>query len=124
MTTATTTDIFFTSHETKPRTSQSQLEEFDEWFSRCRNTLEYTAFLILADSKMAESAVQNCWFKASRNPPGFKSEGAFRSWVLRRVISEALHILDQCQTEACGRRRTQGRSGRKGSTNGRFTLIR
>jgi hypothetical protein len=76
MTTATTTDIFFTSHETKPRTSRSQLEEFDEWFSRCRNTLEYTACLILADSKMAESAVQNCWFKASRNPPGFNSEGA------------------------------------------------
>jgi DNA-directed RNA polymerase specialized sigma24 family protein len=97
MTTATTTDIFFTSYETKPRTSRSRLEEFDEWFSRCRDTLEYTACLILADSKMAESAVQNCWLKASRNPPGFKNEGAFRSWVLRRVIDEALHILHQCQ---------------------------
>jgi DNA-directed RNA polymerase specialized sigma24 family protein len=104
MTTATTTDIFFTSHETKPPTSRSQLEEFDEWFSRCRSTLEYTAYLILADSKMAESAVQNCRFKASRNPPRFESEGAFRSWVLRRVISEAVHILHQCQTKAGGRK--------------------
>jgi DNA-directed RNA polymerase specialized sigma24 family protein len=102
MTTATTTDIFFTSHETKPQASRSQVEKFDEWFSRCRNTLEYIACLILADSKMAESAVQNCWFKASRNPPDFESEGAFRSWVLRRVISEALHILHQRPTEACG----------------------
>jgi DNA-directed RNA polymerase specialized sigma24 family protein len=99
MTTATTTDIFF-----KPQTSRSQLEQFDEWFSRCRNTLEYVACLILADSKMAESAVKNCWFKASQNPPGFESEGAFRSWVLRRVISEALHLLHQRQTEACGRK--------------------
>jgi DNA-directed RNA polymerase specialized sigma24 family protein len=103
MTTATTTDIF-TSHETKPQTSRSQLEEFDEWFSRCRSTLEYTAWLILADSRMAESAVHNCWSKASRNPPGFESEGAFRSWVLQHVISEALHILNECQTEACGRK--------------------
>jgi DNA-directed RNA polymerase specialized sigma24 family protein len=79
------------------------MEKFDEWFSRCRNMLEYTACLILADSKMAESAVQNGWFKASRNPPGFESEGAFRSWVLRLVISEALQILHQRQTEACGR---------------------
>jgi DNA-directed RNA polymerase specialized sigma24 family protein len=100
MTTATTTDISFTSLEAKPRTSRSHLEQFDEWFSRCRNTLEYTVCLILADSRMAESAVRNCWSKVSQNPPGFESEGAFRSWVLRRVISEALHILHQRQAEA------------------------
>ena len=104
MTTATTTDIFFPSHETKPPTSRSQLEQFDERFSRCLNTLEYTAYLILADAKMAESAVKNCRFKASHNPPGFESEGAFRSWVLRRIISEALHLLHQRQTEACERK--------------------
>ena len=103
MTTVTTTDIFFT-HETKSQTSRSEVEKFDEWFSRCRNTLEYIAGLILADSKMAKSAVQNCWFKAARNQPRFESEGAFRSWVLRRVISEALHLLHQRQTEASGRK--------------------
>jgi hypothetical protein len=97
MTTVATTDIFFTSHETGWQTSQSQVEKLDEWFSRCRNTLEYTACLILADSKMAESAVQNCWFEAVRNPPGFEIEGAFRSWILRRVINDALHILHQRQ---------------------------
>jgi DNA-directed RNA polymerase specialized sigma24 family protein len=95
MTTATTPDTFFTPHEINPQSPRSEVEKFDEWFSRCRDTLEYTACLILADSKMAESAVENCWFKTAGNPPSFESEGAFRSWVLRRVISEALHILRQ-----------------------------
>ena len=104
MTTVTTTDTFFTSDEIKSHTSRSEVEKFDEWFSRSRNTLEYTACLILADSKMAESAVQNCWFKAARNPPGFESEGTFYSWILRRVISEALHILHQRPKEARGRK--------------------
>jgi DNA-directed RNA polymerase specialized sigma24 family protein len=102
MTTVATTDIFFTSHETKSQTSRSQTEKLDEWFSRCRSTLEYTACLILADSKIAKSAVQNCWFKAARNPPGFESEGAFRSWLLRRVINEALHILHWRRKDASG----------------------
>jgi DNA-directed RNA polymerase specialized sigma24 family protein len=119
MTTAKMTDISFPPHKTKPQTSQSQLEEFDEWFSRCRNTLEYTAFLILADSRKAESAVQRCWFKASRNPPGFESEGAFRSWILRRVISEALHILHQRQAEACGRKPIVLARARSSSTRNR-----
>jgi DNA-directed RNA polymerase specialized sigma24 family protein len=105
MTTPTTTHIFFPSHETKPQAPRSHLEKFEEWFSRCRSTLEYTACLMLADSKMAESAVQRCWLKESRNPPVFESEGAFRSWVLRRIIREALHILNQRQTKAFGRRR-------------------
>jgi len=31
----------------------------------------------------AENAVQTCWVRASRNPPKFEHEGAFRSWLLR-----------------------------------------
>lgn len=48
---------------------------------------------------MAKSAVQNCWTRASRNPPSFESEGPFRSWIMRLLISEALSILHQSQTE-------------------------
>ena len=119
MTTAKMTDISFPLHETKPQASRRELEQFDEWFWRCRNTLEYTACLILDDSKMAESAVQRGWFKASRNPPGFESEGAFRSWILRRVISEALHILHQRQAEACGRKPIVQARARFSSTRNR-----
>jgi DNA-directed RNA polymerase specialized sigma24 family protein len=44
---------------------------------------------------MAASAVRNCRLKASRNLPTFETEGAFRSWALRLLISEALSILHQ-----------------------------
>jgi hypothetical protein len=79
-------------------------DELDNWFSRCSKTLHFTARLILGDSEMAETAVQSCRFRASRTPPGFESEGPFRSWLLRLLISEALSILDQRHTEATGRR--------------------
>jgi DNA-directed RNA polymerase specialized sigma24 family protein len=97
MTTAPTTNTIVTTDETEPQTSQSQLKQFDKWFLRCRDRLEYTASLILPDPKMARSAVQNCWLKACRNPPACESEGAFRSWLLRRLIHEALHVLHQTQ---------------------------
>jgi DNA-directed RNA polymerase specialized sigma24 family protein len=71
---------------------QGQLEQFVNWFSRCRNTLHYVAELILKDSEMAEHAVQNCRQKASRNLPGFEREGEFRGWIVRVLIDEALII--------------------------------
>ena len=48
---------------------------------------------------MAEDAVQNCWIRASRNLPSFESEGPFRSWIVRILISEALSILYQGRAE-------------------------
>jgi DNA-directed RNA polymerase specialized sigma24 family protein len=53
---------------------------------------------------MAEYAVQNCRFRASRNLPNFENEGPFRSWLLRLLISEALSILHQSHTQALGRK--------------------
>ena len=75
------------------------LHSHDEWFSRCYSALQYIAHRILGDSLIAERAVRNCWFMASRNPPQFESEGAFRSWMLRLLISEALSILHQDNIE-------------------------
>jgi DNA-directed RNA polymerase specialized sigma24 family protein len=46
--------------------------------------------------------VQNCWIRACRNPQRFESEGAFRSWVLRLLISEALSIRDEEFTQDSG----------------------
>ena len=42
-------------------------------------------------------AIQNCWRTASRNPPHFEYEGAFRSWLVRIIIDEALAILRESQ---------------------------
>lgn len=89
----TTTDIFFKLHHTKPATSRMKSDTFDEQFSRCHNALHFIACRILADPGMAACAVRNCRLKASRNPPSFETEGAFRSWALRLLISEALSIL-------------------------------
>jgi DNA-directed RNA polymerase specialized sigma24 family protein len=91
----TKTEIFFIPREAKSPTSRKQLDRFEEWFSRCHNTLYFTACLILGGSKTAESAVQSCRLKASRIPQGFESEGAFRGWILRLLITEALSILSQ-----------------------------
>ena len=79
-----------TSHP--PSRDQEQLDQFARWFSRCRDTLHYMADLILNNSDMAEQAVQNCRHNASRNLPGFESEGEFRGWIFRFLINEALRI--------------------------------
>lgn len=97
---------FFKQNGTEQVASREQMHKFDEWFTRCHKTLQYTACLILGGSEMAEYAIQKCWFRASRNPPNFESEGAFRSWVLRLLIGEALSILHQDHAEAFERQRT------------------
>jgi DNA-directed RNA polymerase specialized sigma24 family protein len=73
-------------------TSPEQMEQFFNWFSRCRTILRFTACRILKDSRRAERAVQNCWIHASRNPPSFENEGDFRCWIVRQLIDEALSI--------------------------------
>jgi DNA-directed RNA polymerase specialized sigma24 family protein len=103
---AALTEIFFKQNETDQVASREQLRKFDESFTRCHKTLQYTARLILSGSKMAEYAVQKCRFRASRNPLNFESEGAFHSWILRLLISEALSILHQDHAEAFERQRT------------------
>lgn len=103
--TIATIDVPFEQRETEqPRPPEKeQLDQFGNWFSRCRKTLHFIAGVILGDSEIAECAVENCWIRASRNPPSFKSEGSFRSWVMRQLISEALSILYQDRTKASGR---------------------
>jgi DNA-directed RNA polymerase specialized sigma24 family protein len=68
---------------------------FDDQFSRCRRLLYFMARRVLGGSEGAEEAVKNCLLTATRNPPKFESEGAFRSWLLRILIDEALLILRQ-----------------------------
>ena len=61
-------------------------------FSRCRGLLHFIACCVLGGTEGMRDSVQNCWLTASRNPPKFEHEGAFRSWLLRIVIDEALAI--------------------------------
>jgi DNA-directed RNA polymerase specialized sigma24 family protein len=73
--------------------SQVNLETLDVWFSRYRRILHRVAYRVLDNHEEAEEAVQNCLMAASCNAPRFENEGAFRSWLVRVLIDEALAIL-------------------------------
>lgn len=66
---------------------------FNVRFSYCRPLLYFIAGRVLENPGDAEEAVRNCFFTASRDTPEFQDEGAFRSWLLRVVIDEALLIV-------------------------------
>ena len=68
---------------------------FYSQFFRCRGLLHFVAGRVLDSRKEAEEAVQNCLLTALRTFRRFESEGAFRSWLLRILIDEALQILRQ-----------------------------
>lgn len=80
-------------------TTHNTSQLFGEWFSRCQGSLHFTAGRILSGPEGAALAVQNCWLTASRNPPTFDREGAFRSWLLRILIDEASAILQKSRLE-------------------------
>lgn len=68
---------------------------FEARFSRCLETLHVLACRVLGSPEQAQEVVENCRITASRNPPTFEYEGAFRSWLVRILIDEALAILRQ-----------------------------
>ena len=92
--------------------TQENAEVFAARFSRCRNLLHVIACRVLGGPERADEAIANCWLTASRNPAIFGYEGAFRSWLLRVLIDEALII----------RRRLADRS--KGAADGRCGCVR
>jgi DNA-directed RNA polymerase specialized sigma24 family protein len=74
---------------------------FNARFSRSHGLLSMTARRLLGGTKGVEEVVQNCWLAASRNPPRFESEAAFRSWLLRLLNKEALIVLNVAGQERC-----------------------
>ena len=72
---------------------QEDLGTFEARFFRCRRLLHHLACGVLGGPERADHAVQKCWLTASRNLPQFDYEGAFRSWLVRVLIDEALVIL-------------------------------
>jgi DNA-directed RNA polymerase specialized sigma24 family protein len=61
--------------------------------SRYRRLLHFVARRVLDNPDRAAIAVENCLFSASRHVPAFECEGAFRSWLVRLALDEALAIL-------------------------------
>jgi len=73
--------------------SQGSLEALDVLFSRYRHVLSLVAYRVLGNHAEAEDAVQNCLRTVSDNVPKFEHEGAFRCWLVRVLIDEAVSIL-------------------------------
>jgi hypothetical protein len=73
---------------------------FSQHFSRCRELLSFIARRILNCAEEAEAAVKNCYRIASRNPPKFQSEGAFKSWLVRILIDEATLLLPKKESNS------------------------
>jgi hypothetical protein len=62
---------------------------------RYRRLLHSVAQHVLGNPDGADIAIENCLFSASRHVPVFDCEGAFRSWLVRLAIDEALAILHE-----------------------------
>ena len=86
---------FFTSTRNQEFYSSNYQRDiaFMERFERCNSLLHFLAYRILGTHEGARNAVETCRIVASWNPPDFEHEGAFRSWVARILIDEALAIL-------------------------------
>jgi DNA-directed RNA polymerase specialized sigma24 family protein len=76
---------------------ESDPKIFENRFARCRRLLHFLAARILGSQDEAEYVVRNCRAAASRNPPNFESEGAFRSWLARILIDETCALLRRKQ---------------------------
>jgi DNA-directed RNA polymerase specialized sigma24 family protein len=70
---------------------------FDARFGRSYQMLHFIARRILGDPQRAAKAVQNCRITASRNSPRFEYAGAFKSWLFKVLIDEALALLRENQ---------------------------
>ena len=81
------------------KNEQEQPAIFAERFLRAYRLLDFIACRVLCEKKRAQIAIHNCWRATSRNPPRFEFEGAFRSWLVRVLIDEALVLLRESQGE-------------------------
>lgn len=65
----------------------------NELFSRYYRFLYFLAFRVLGGREDAQDAVQNCLLRAVRNLQQFNNNGAFRSWLSRILVNEAISLL-------------------------------
>jgi RNA polymerase sigma-70 factor, ECF subfamily len=72
---------------------QGNADAFEILFARYRPILYRLAQRVLRNHEEAEDAVQNCSLAAFRKLKSFKYEGAFRSWLARILVNEAITIF-------------------------------
>ena len=72
---------------------QEDPRDFEARLSRRRGLLHFVACRMLRSCEGADEAVERCFLTACGDPQEFEYEGAFRSWLVRIVIDEALRIL-------------------------------
>ena len=78
-----------------PNGLQQQSAVFEVRFLRCHKMLYFLACRVLGSSEQVHEIVENSKITASRNPPAFEYEGAFRSWLVRILIDEAIATVRQ-----------------------------
>jgi len=61
--------------------------------ARYRRLLYFVADRVLGNPDQAVIAVENCLYSAAQHVTAFDREGAFRSWLVRLAMDEALAIL-------------------------------
>lgn len=71
---------------------QERSTQFDTRFSRYHDLLRFIACRVLSNSEGANEAIENCRARASQSLLEFEQEGAFRSWLVRILLDEAMAI--------------------------------
>jgi DNA-directed RNA polymerase specialized sigma24 family protein len=84
-----------------PNSLRQQSAVSEVRFLRCHKMLCFLACRVLGSSGQVHEIVENCKITASRNPPAFEYEGAFRSWLVRILIDEAIAIVRQRERATC-----------------------
>jgi RNA polymerase sigma-70 factor, ECF subfamily len=72
---------------------QGDEEAQNELFSRYYSFLYYLACRVLGGRDDAQDVVQNCMLRAVCNLQQFNNDGAFRSWLSRILVNEAITLL-------------------------------
>jgi len=68
-------------------------EALNDLFSRYHRFLHFLACRVLGGREDAQDVVQNCLLRAVRNLQQFNNDGAFRSWLARILVNEAIDLL-------------------------------
>ncbi len=79
---------------------QGDEEAWSVLFSRYYRFLYSLACRTLGSREEAEDAVQNCLVQALRNLQQFNNAGAFRSWLARILVNEAIVLIRKRKSKA------------------------
>ena len=71
---------------------QERSTQFDTRFSRYHDLLRFVACRVLSNGEGAKEAIENCRVRASQDLRVFRQEGAFRNWLVRILLDEAMAI--------------------------------